>query len=111
MPLHPTFPTHTSYLVPHTPRGRTAAPPLHTPRQAFFSLSLPLSLSKAPGHICAETICPYPPGIPILLPGEIITESAIAHLQTLLNAGAILTGCQDPQLKTILAIAPSTLSP
>ena len=82
-----------------------------TPRQAFFSPKTPIPLAHSPGHLCAETITPYPPGIPLLLPGEPITQSAIAHLQTLLSAGAIVTGSQDPQLKTILAIDPTSLAP
>ena len=80
--------------------------PQLTPRQAFFAPKKTLPINQAPGQICAETICPYPPGIPTLLPGEVITKRAIAHLQTLLATGAILTGCQDPQLKTILTIDP-----
>ena len=85
--------------------------PSVTPRQAFLSPTRPLPLSQSPGYLCAETITPYPPGIPLLLPGELITQSAIAHLQTLLAAGAIVTGSQDPQLKTILAIDPASLTP
>ncbi len=87
------------------------AQPSVTPRQAFFSPPRPIPLYQAPTPNSAETNCPNPPGLPVLLPGELITESAIAHLQTLLNAGAILTGCQDPQLKTILVIDPSPLAP
>ena len=81
-----------------------------TPRQAFFARKRAVPLGQAPGYICAETICPYPPGIPLLLPGETITLEAIAHLRSLLDAGAILTGCQDPQLKTILAVDPAALA-
>ncbi|PZO20023.1 MAG: arginine decarboxylase [Leptolyngbya foveolarum] len=95
----------------HLQSGFGYAQPSVTPRQAFFSPKLSLPLTQAPGHISTETICPYPPGIPVLLPGELITEGAIAHLQTLQAAGAILTGCQDPQLKTILVVDPSALTP
>ena len=103
-PIQPAPPkTPSSSLIPH--------PSPLTPRQAFFAQKHALPIDQAADHICAETICPYPPGIPALLPGELITQRAIAHLQTLLNAGAILTGCQDPQLKTILVIDPSTLTP
>ncbi len=75
-----------------------------SPRQAFFARKIRMPIAHAIGHICAETICPYPPGIPVLLPGEPITERAIAHLQTIQTAGGILTGCSDPSLKTILVI-------
>ncbi|MEM6452592.1 MAG: aminotransferase class I/II-fold pyridoxal phosphate-dependent enzyme [Cyanobacteria bacterium P01_D01_bin.105] len=76
-----------------------------SPRDAFYSKTYPTPTTHAVGHICAEIICPYPPGIPALLPGETITAEAIAHLQTLLNAGAIITGAQDTTLQTILTVA------
>ncbi len=81
-------------------------PPALTPRQAFFARKTPLPTHRAIGHICAETICPYPPGIPALLPGEPISAAAIAHLQALLSAGGRLTGCSDPSLKTMSVIQP-----
>lgn len=87
------------------------SPSAYSPRQAFFAHKLSIPFAQAAGHICAETICPYPPGIPALLPGEPISTEAIAHLQALLSAGGCLTGCSDPSLKTILVIKPETLSP
>ncbi|MBE9064811.1 hypothetical protein IQ256_28080, partial [cf. Phormidesmis sp. LEGE 11477] len=45
------------------------------------------------------------PGIPLLLPGETITEGSIAHLQTILKAGGLITGNSDPSLQTILTVA------
>lgn len=104
----------------HTPPLRHSATPqtlpalspsAYSPRQVFFAHKLSVPLAQAAGHICAETICPYPPGIPALLPGEPISVEAIAHLQALLSAGGCLTGCRDPSLKTILVIKPETLSP
>ena len=94
-----------------SPQELVQTQPSVTPRQAFFAPHRPVPIAQAAGQICAETICPYPPGIPALLPGELITKSAIAYLQTLLAASAILTGCQDPQLKTILAISASSHAP
>ena len=76
-----------------------------TPRQAFFAPKRALPSDQAIGKLCAETICPYPPGIPLLLPGEKITASAIAQLKTTLAAGGLITGCQDSTLQTILTVA------
>ncbi|MFK8185834.1 MAG: aminotransferase class I/II-fold pyridoxal phosphate-dependent enzyme [Phormidesmis sp.] len=76
-----------------------------SPRQAFYATHQPTLADLAIGQICAETICPYPPGIPVLLPGEMITETALTQLQSLLNAGAMITGCQDATLQTILTVA------
>ncbi|MEL6492144.1 MAG: aminotransferase class I/II-fold pyridoxal phosphate-dependent enzyme [Cyanobacteria bacterium J06621_3] len=75
-----------------------------SPRQAFFAPKVSLPLQQAMGQICGETICPYPPGIPVLRPGERITAGAIAYLQATLTAGGIITGCSDPKLKTILVV-------
>ena len=87
-------------------RGQSPLPTvIKTPRQAFFSIQKALPVDHAIGHVSAETICPYPPGIPALLPGELITEGAIAHLQDTLAAGGIITGCADPTLTTVMAVA------
>lgn len=84
-------------------------PPL-SPRQAFFAPKASIPVEQAVGHICAETICPYPPGIPALLPGEVISAGAIAHLQTIRRSGGTLTS-SDPHLKTILVVKPEPASP
>ncbi len=75
-----------------------------SPREVFFAAKRPLPIDQACGHVCAETICPYPPGIPTLLPGEPITAAALTHIKVIQNAGGIITGCRDPSLKTILVI-------
>jgi arginine/lysine/ornithine decarboxylase len=49
-------------------------------------------LSQAAGSICAETLIPYPPGIPLLMPGEIITQEALETLQSLLSQSAKIQG-------------------
>lgn len=50
------------------------------------------------GRASAETVCPYPPGIPVLLPGEVITADVLAFLDGVLAAGGSVTGCADPTL-------------
>ena len=75
-----------------------------SPRKAFFAQHQSCSLQQAIGKISAETICPYPPGIPIIFPGELITESALIYLQTTLKAGGIITGCSNPSLKRIVIV-------
>lgn len=87
-------------LFPHFP----TPPFVHSPRQTFFAPKQPLLLQNAIGKTCAETITPYPPGIPLLLPGETITEGAIAHLQILKAAGNPITGPADPTLQTLLTL-------
>lgn len=75
-----------------------------SPRQAFQSKKITVKIQSAINRICAEVICPYPPGIPVLIPGEIITESAINYLQTILNVGGIITGSKDSSLNTIQVV-------
>ncbi|OBQ42193.1 MAG: arginine decarboxylase, partial [Aphanizomenon flos-aquae WA102] len=41
-----------------------------SPREAFFANSEAIPLAETEERICAEIICPYPPGIPVLMPGE-----------------------------------------
>ena len=52
-----------------------ALPPmLLTPRQALLSPAEELPLTAATGRIAAETACPCPPGVPVVMPGEKITD-------------------------------------
>ncbi|MGD1712479.1 aminotransferase class I/II-fold pyridoxal phosphate-dependent enzyme [Dapis sp. BLCC M172] len=72
-----------------------------SPRDAFFAHKNCLPIEESLGHISAELICPYPPGIPVLIPGEIITEKHLQIFEQVLRFGGIITGCSDPSLKTI----------
>ena len=72
-----------------------------SPRQAFFAAQRVVPVQEAIAQPSAELICPYPPGIPVLIPGEIITAEAIDFLQHIRAAGGILTGCTDPTLQTL----------
>ena len=92
-----------STMTQSTINSRTACSSI-SPRQAFFAQHQSRTLHQAIGKISAETICPYPPGIPTILPGEVITESALLNLQATLKAGGIITGCSDPTLKTVLVV-------
>ncbi len=72
-----------------------------TPRQAYFAEKETVSREKAIDRLSGELICPYPPGIPILMPGEKITSQAIAYLVKAIASGAKITGCSDSSLKTL----------
>ncbi|MEO1620898.1 MAG: aminotransferase class I/II-fold pyridoxal phosphate-dependent enzyme, partial [Cyanobacteria bacterium J06632_3] len=73
--------------LPNTFSAKAFSTTACSPRQAFFASKVALPLKQTIGKVCAETLAPYPPGIPALLPGEVITESAIAHIQATLSAG------------------------
>ena len=72
-----------------------------SPREAFFAVSEILPLSQTSDRICTEIVCPYPPGIPILMPGELITPAALEYLQQIQSMGGFITGCADTSLKTL----------
>ncbi|MEG3904211.1 aminotransferase class I/II-fold pyridoxal phosphate-dependent enzyme [Microcoleus sp. B4-C5] len=80
------------------------SPPLLSPREAFFFPAETVPADKAVDRLSAELICPYPPGIPVLMPGEIITPEAVDYLQQILAAGGKITGCSDPGLQTLKVV-------
>ncbi|KKK36690.1 arginine decarboxylase [Mesobacillus campisalis] len=51
-----------------------------------------MPLAQSAGCICAETLIPYPPGIPLLMPGEVITKAALEELDDLLAQSAKIQG-------------------
>jgi arginine/lysine/ornithine decarboxylase len=79
--------------------------PVLLPRDAFFGPTESVPARDAIGRVCAEQITPYPPGIPVLIPGERITEAALDYLQTGLQAGMVLPDPADQSLNTIKVTA------
>jgi arginine/lysine/ornithine decarboxylase len=83
---------------------RAALPMVCSPREAFFAPTQTLPIEAAIHQISAELVCPYPPGIPLLFPGEAVTVEAVHYLQQVLSNGGILTGCADPALTTLKVV-------
>jgi arginine decarboxylase len=75
-----------------------------SPREAFLGDAEAVAVDDAVGRVSCESIAGYPPGIPALLPGERITEEAIAYLRELRDAGARLHGASDPAFATITVL-------
>ena len=75
-----------------------------TPRDAFFAVSREVPLAAAEGEISAELVLPYPPGIPVLAPGEVITAGKIAYLQEGVAHGQYISGPADSTLDTIRVV-------
>jgi len=71
------------------------------PRDAFLGDFDVLDVDDAVGRVSSEAIAGYPPGIPVLLPGERITDEVIAYLRELKSSGARLHGASDPAFRTI----------
>jgi arginine/lysine/ornithine decarboxylase len=79
--------------------------PALSPREAFFAPTETLPIEKTLDRISAELVCPYPPGIPTLMPGEMINPAAIEYLQQVLSLGGNITGCSDPNLKNLKVVS------
>ena len=68
---------------------------VRSPQEAFYSHKMQLPLKDTFGQICAEFVMCYPPGIPILAPGELITKDAIEYITYAKAKGCNLTGAED----------------
>lgn len=75
-----------------------------TPRYAFFAEWESVPTDESIGRITVETLSPYPPGIPVLVAGERITEESISILRAVLDAGGTVSGGTDETLSTIRVI-------
>ncbi len=68
---------------------------LMSPQSAFYSDKISLPLKEAIGEVCTEFVMCYPPGIPILAPGEKITQEIIDYIQYAKQKGCMLTGPEN----------------
>ncbi|HYJ75761.1 MAG TPA: ornithine decarboxylase, partial [Kineosporiaceae bacterium] len=75
------------------------------PRDAFFGRTESVPADEAPGRIAAELATPYPPGVPVLVPGDLITKEAVEYLRSGVAAGMQLPDPADPSLDTIKVVA------
>ena len=71
------------------------------PREAFNSKKEDILLEKSEGKISAEFLLAYPPGIPILCPGEVITKEIIEYVHDLKRANLYVQGTEDSEVKYI----------
>jgi arginine decarboxylase len=68
-----------------------------TPREAFFAVEESVSLAQAVGRVAAEAITPYPPGIPLVMPGERLSDDVIQLLKALRDASNPISA-SDPTM-------------
>jgi lysine decarboxylase len=85
-------------LIPEIPRLAM------TPRDAFYATTEVVPITKAVGRISAEFIMVYPPGIPIFIPGEIITQENIDYIRMNVEAGLPVQGPEDDTLQMLRVI-------
>jgi arginine decarboxylase len=79
--------------------------PATSPRTAFFSPWTTIPADQAPGRISAELITAYPPGVPILAPGELITTQLLDALRRQAAEGSRITYAADLSLRTLRVLA------
>jgi lysine decarboxylase len=84
-------------------RGAGAAipPQRMTPRAAYFAGYDEVALDDAVGRVSAELVAPYPPGVPLLVPGEEVTAATIEALHAAVAAGTRIAYAADPSLATL----------
>jgi len=74
------------------------------PSEAFYSKYESVNFEDSMGLVSGEFIIPYPPGIPIIVPGELITPRIIEKVRLFQKSGIEIIGCEDCKLDTINVI-------
>lgn len=80
------------YMEPHV---------VATPQESFYAEKESLPIEETEGRVCSEFIMCYPPGIPILAPGEMITKEIIEYICYAKEKGCSMTGPEDSQIKRL----------
>jgi lysine decarboxylase len=75
------------------------------PREAFFGVAETVPIERAVGRVSAELVAPYPPGVPVLAPGERVTPEALAALSEARRDGVRIAYAADSQLATLQVLA------
>ncbi|MEU5771530.1 DegT/DnrJ/EryC1/StrS family aminotransferase [Streptomyces asoensis] len=75
------------------------------PRDAFFAEAEHVPADRAVGRVAAEMLSPYPPGVPVVAPGEVITAEVVDYLTSGVAAGMLVPDAADPALRTLRVTA------
>ena len=97
-PCEPELAKKQSAYYPAAPQG------VLSPRDALFGNTCMVNFAESAGMVCAEIVTFYPPGIPILCPGERITQEIIDYCQFLQQGGMHISGPEDCTLQTIKVV-------
>lgn len=76
-----------------------------SPQEAFYAAKKSMPLKDSAGKVCSEFVMCYPPGIPILAPGERITQDILDYIEYARIKGCSLTGPEDPEIMNINVLA------
>ena len=75
-----------------------------TPQEAFYADKEHLPIEKTVGRICAESVMCYPPGIPILAPGEMITQDILDYINLAKEKGCSMQGPESEDISELCVI-------
>lgn len=75
-----------------------------SPRDAFYSNKESIEIDNCINRVSGECIMAYPPGIPIIAPGEIITQEIVDYIKLLKENNAYMTDMKDKELNSILVV-------
>ncbi|MFF8842138.1 hypothetical protein ACF08N_05280 [Streptomyces sp. NPDC015127] len=75
------------------------------PRTAFFGPAEQVPASQAVGRIAAEMISPYPPGVPAVAPGELVTAEVLDYLRSGAASGLLIPDAADPSMESVRVVA------
>ncbi len=86
------------YISPHV---------VYSPHQAFYSKQQSMNIENSSGYVCSEFVMCYPPGIPVLAPGERITKEILDYIAYAKEKGCFLMGTQDMNMERIYVLEES----
>ena len=75
------------------------------PRKAFYADKVSIPIEESAGKVCTEFVMCYPPGIPILAPGELITGEIIEYIKYAKEKGCQMTGTEDINIEHLNVLA------
>ncbi len=75
------------------------------PREAFFAEVEHVPAERAAGRVAAEMISPYPPGVPVIAPGEVITDEVLDYLRSGVEHGVLIPDASDPSVRSLRVVA------
>ncbi len=75
-----------------------------SPQEAFYRPRKMLPIKESAGNVCGEFAMCYPPGIPILAPGELITQEIVEYILFAKDRGCSLQGTEDPNVEYLNVI-------
>ena len=76
-----------------------------SPQKAFYSEKVSVPVEASSGRVCAEFVMCYPPGIPILAPGEMITDDVVQYILYAKKKGCSMQGTEDPAVDHLMVLA------